>query len=87
MLASPDPIVLSHGLESVKILPPPGFPPTEPRLYGAVTEQAVARVEIEAPTRKRIVYMAATAAVPDRFQPQETVSKPESDAQIQYSVN
>lgn len=82
VLASPDVIVLSHCLESVKILPPPGFPPTEPHLYGAVTEQAVARVEIEAPSRKRIVYMAATAAVPDHLQPQETVSKPESDVLI-----
>jgi len=33
---------LAHRLESVKILPPGGFPPNNPRSYGAITQAAVA---------------------------------------------
>lgn len=52
--------VLSHRLESVKVLPPGGFDPTEPRSYGPVTQAAVARPEITAPDRRRVYCMAVT---------------------------
>ncbi len=52
-LASSNDVVLSHRLESVKILPPEGYPPHDPLLYGAVTQEAVARAEIQAPARPR----------------------------------
>ena len=42
---------LTHRLESVKILPPRGFDPTEERLYGAITKQAVALPETRRPNR------------------------------------
>lgn len=40
-------VALSHHVESVKFLPPAGFPATEPPKYGIVTQSAVATVEIE----------------------------------------
>ena len=40
-------VALSHHVESVKFLPPRGFPATEPANYGVVTQGAVARAEIE----------------------------------------
>lgn len=54
---------LRHRLESVKILPPSGD--NDPELYGAITAEAVARVEVQAPTRRRSFSMAVTAQ-PDR---------------------
>jgi hypothetical protein len=54
---------LRHRLESVKILPPAND--TDPELYGAVTAEAVARVEVQAPQRTRAFSMAITAP-PDR---------------------
>lgn len=53
-----NPIQLSHRLESVKILPPMGQ--NEPELYGAITEQAIALPEIQAPNRPRLFCMAVT---------------------------
>lgn len=55
------PVQLSHLLESVKILPPAGYGDNDPRLYGDITRECVARAEITAPYRKRIVSMAVTA--------------------------
>ncbi len=55
------PVQLSHRLESVKILPPAGYEDNDPRLYGDITRECVARAEITAPYRKRIVSMAVTA--------------------------
>lgn len=52
-------ITLRHRLESVKILPRSGT--NDPDLYGAVTADAVARAEINAPTRRRVMSMAITA--------------------------
>ncbi len=53
-------LVISHGLESAKILPPP--PATNPkRLWGHYTAQGISRAEIQAPTRKRIACMAVTS--------------------------
>lgn len=54
------PITLSHRLESVKLLPPPPkF--NEPEVYGRVTQDAVARAQIQAPRRNRAICMAVTA--------------------------
>jgi len=51
---------LRHDLESVKILPPsPAV--NDPDLYGAITADAVSRVEIQAPQRRRAFSMAVTA--------------------------
>lgn len=51
---------LGHRLESVKILPPDGFDPTEERLYGAYTKQAVALPESVRPDRRRVFCLAVT---------------------------
>ncbi|MDE0211970.1 MAG: S8 family peptidase [Boseongicola sp.] len=51
---------LGHRLESVKILPPDGFEPTEERLYGAYTKQSVALPESERPDRRRVFCLAVT---------------------------
>ncbi len=51
--------LLPFRLESVKILPDAGE--TEPELWGAVTAEAVARVEIASPGSDRIFMMSVTA--------------------------
>ncbi len=67
-LASGVPVHLRHQVESVKILPPRGTNP--PELYGAVTAQAVARPEVNAPHRLRAFSLAVTATDErDRGQP------------------
>jgi hypothetical protein len=53
------PVQLSHGLESVKFLPPTNDTPQE--LWGAMTADAAARVEIQAPARARVFAVATTA--------------------------
>ena len=68
-LASAEPVILSHRLESVKILPPVGA--NDPDLYGAVTAQATTLPEIRAPFRRRVFSMAVTAP-PDGQQGQPT---------------
>ena len=50
---------LRHRLESVKIIPPANN--SDPELYGAITAEAVSRVEINAPQRRRAFSMAVTA--------------------------
>ena len=62
-------VVLRHKLESVKILPPIGT--NDPDLYGAVTAQATALPETQAPVRRRVFSMAVTA-LPDGQQGQPT---------------
>ncbi len=59
-LASNASILMTHRLESVKVLPPVGD--NDPDLYGAITADAASRVEIQAPHRRRIFSMAITAA-------------------------
>ncbi|WP_375263423.1 S8 family serine peptidase [Palleronia sp.] len=59
-LASMDVRPLLHRLESVKLLPPVGHPPTEDRFYGPVTQSAIVIPEIERPTRARVFCMAVT---------------------------
>jgi len=55
------PVTLTHAAESMKLLPPHGFPPTKPPSYGVVTQGAVALVEIERPGIPRSFCLAATA--------------------------
>ena len=54
-------VPLTHCLESVKILPDQGQ--NEPKLYGAITRESVARAEVQAPERRRAVCMAVTSGV------------------------
>lgn len=65
-LQSSDPVVLVHGLESVKILP--GTKPAQPRAFGEVTSTAVSRVEVQADGgRTRVFAMAVTIeSTPER---------------------
>lgn len=68
VLAGSAPVRLSHGIESVKILPPNGQNP--PELYGAIAAEATSRVEIQAPERQRCFSVAVTATDErDRGQP------------------
>jgi hypothetical protein len=68
VLISGGPVNMRHRLESVKILPPAGANP--PELYGAITAQAVARPEVNAPERARVFSLAVTATDErDRGQP------------------
>lgn len=57
-LKSSSQISIYHQLESVKILPPKGT--NSKKLYGAIVQQAVSRVEITDPDKKRIFCMAVT---------------------------
>lgn len=57
-LAHGGPIELTHRLESVKIMPTPGYH-KDKRLYGAITRESISRVEIN-PNRKRVFCMAVT---------------------------
>ena len=56
LLAGNGVVPLTHRLESVKILPDQGE--NEPRLYGAITRESIARAEVQAPSRHRAVCMA-----------------------------
>lgn len=51
---------LTHRLESVKILPPHGFPANEPGSYGAITVAATSLAEIENPERERVFCSAVS---------------------------
>lgn len=55
------PVELTHGAESMKLLPPGGFPPTKPPSYGVVTQGAVSSVEIERPNVMRSFCIATSA--------------------------
>lgn len=54
--------MLGHRLETVKILPP-GANDNDPALYGAITQESVARPEIRAPQRRRVFCMAVTSPI------------------------
>lgn len=69
VLTGADSVPLSYRLESVRILPPASAPANDPELYGAVTGEAIARAEIEAPQRRRAIAMAVTSANPARGRP------------------
>jgi hypothetical protein len=67
-LMSSSPVPLTHRLESVKIIRQGTANP--PKLYGAITAEGVARAEIAAPQRQRVISMAITATdFRDRGQP------------------
>ncbi|POR55295.1 S8 family peptidase [Bosea psychrotolerans] len=55
------PVTLTHGAESMKLLPPHGFPPSKPPSYGVVTQGAVSAVEIERPDALRSFCIATSA--------------------------
>ncbi|MDP2995958.1 MAG: S8 family peptidase [Bryobacterales bacterium] len=59
LMADHGPVPLTHRLESVKILPDQGE--NEPRLYGAITAESIARAEVQAPARRRAVCLAVTS--------------------------
>jgi len=68
VIGSAQPVELTHRLESVKILPDQGQ--HDPKLYGAITRDAVAQAEISAPDRKRAVCLAVTSDIDtDRGRP------------------
>lgn len=53
--------ILSHRMESVKILPPKkGFKPNDPSSYGAITASATALPEIQNPARSRVYCSTVT---------------------------
>jgi len=54
-------VELTHRLESVKILLDQGE--NDPKLYGAITRDAVSQAEISAPNRKRSVCLAVTSDI------------------------
>jgi hypothetical protein len=54
-------VQLTHAVESMKLLPPRGFPKTKPPSYGVVTEGAVALVEAERPNVRRAFCLATSA--------------------------
>jgi len=58
-ILSSTPIQLSHQIESIKILPEIGA--NDPKLYGEIVRESVARVEVAAPSRNRVFSMAVTA--------------------------
>jgi hypothetical protein len=60
-MANSGPVLLTHVLESVKILPDQGE--NNPKLYGAITGESIARAEIQAPSRRRAVCMAVTSNI------------------------
>lgn len=55
-------VALTHAAESMKLLPPRGFPRTRPPSYGVVTQGAVSSVEIERPNRLRSYCLAVSTA-------------------------
>ena len=60
ILAATIPFSHSHWLESVKIIPNAGEV-HDNQLYGAITQESIARVEIEDPLQQRIYCMAVSA--------------------------
>jgi len=58
-LESANKVLLTHSLESVKILPPKGA--NQEELYGAITQQGTLLAEIDHPGRNRVFCMAITA--------------------------
>jgi hypothetical protein len=67
--AGSEPIAPPYRLESVRILPPASGPANDPELYGAITGEAIARAEVQAPQRRRAIAMAVTSANPARGRP------------------
>jgi Subtilase family len=68
-LAGSAPLAPPYRLESVRILPPVSGPANDPDLYGAITGEAIARAEVQAPRRRRAIAMAVTSMNPARGRP------------------
>lgn len=68
VLAGGDPVPLPFRLESVRILPPEEEL-NDPELYGAITAEAIARAELQAPHRRRAIALAVTSTNPARGRP------------------
>ena len=62
-LSGSDPVSLTHCLESVKLLRGNDPQQHEPKLYGAVTAECMARAEIAAPQRRRATCLAVTSDI------------------------
>lgn len=60
LIASNDPVQLTHVLEASKILPPPPGS-NDPQLYGHVTQQGVYLAEIEGEARRRAIVSTVTS--------------------------
>jgi hypothetical protein len=58
VLLANTPVLLQHCVESVKILPPAGENDRE--VHGAITREAVARAEVNAPERTRTLCLTVT---------------------------
>lgn len=69
VLIGAEPIAPPYRLESVRILPPAADQANDPELYGAITGEAIARAEVQAPQRRRAVAMAVTSTSPTRGRP------------------
>ncbi len=67
LLLSGTPIQLQHGLEAVKIIP--DFRANDPPDYGPITVGSVAKIEVEAPDRNRVICMAVTADDKEKWLP------------------
>jgi hypothetical protein len=68
VLIGRDVVAPTHRLESVRILPPEGDD-NGADLFGAITAEAIARVEIQAPERRRVVTLAITSSSIARGRP------------------
>ncbi|MDG2516395.1 S8 family peptidase [Lysobacter soli] len=60
-MSSTEQVQLAHAAESMKLLPPSGFPPTQPPSYGILTQGAIGLVEIERPDVVRSYCLANSA--------------------------
>jgi len=60
LLAGSVPIACSHRIESVKIMPSPGYH-TDKHLYGAITRDGIAQPDIDHPEINRVFCMAITS--------------------------
>ncbi len=56
-------VQLTHHVESVKFLPPHGFPANRPSAYGIVTQSAIATAEIERPNVARSFCVASSTSL------------------------
>ncbi len=62
-------VQLDHGIESVKLLSPAGFPATEVHSYGALTHSAIATIEIDRPGVRRSFCLASSTALSPAVRP------------------
>ncbi|MFD9901288.1 S8 family serine peptidase [Mesorhizobium sp. NPDC059025] len=56
-------VALTHYVESIKFLPPQGFPKNRPSAYGVVTQSAVSTAELERPNVSRSFCVASSTTL------------------------